>query len=92
MVTNKSGVRASGISRVKVSLLSDDDPTAQAVIDEAGPELDNAGLRAAIAVQLEDVRASRERIYVARMDAISVVLALIIFAALIAVIEGLDRI
>ena len=32
------------------------------VLDEAAPELDNAGLRAAIAVQLEEVRESRERI------------------------------
>ena len=34
-----------------------EDPVVQAVIDEARPELDNAGLRAAIAVQLEEVRA-----------------------------------
>ncbi len=40
----------------------------RAVLDEAAPELDNAGLRAAIAVQLEEVRASRERIAEAQID------------------------
>ena len=45
-----------------------DDPVVRAVIDEARPELDNAGLRAAIAVQLEEVRASRERIAEAHLD------------------------
>src|SRR6185369_7949720 len=45
-----------------------DDPVVRAVIDEARPELDNAGLRAAIAVQLEEVRASRERIAEAQID------------------------
>jgi signal transduction histidine kinase len=39
-----------------------------AVLREAAPELDNAGLRAAIAVQLEEVRASRERIAEAQVD------------------------
>ena len=39
-----------------------DDDIVRKVLDEAAPELDNARLRAAIAVQLEEVRASRERI------------------------------
>ena len=38
------------------------------VLDEAAPELDNAGLRAAIAMQLEEVRASRERITAAQLE------------------------
>ena len=38
------------------------------MLDEAAPELDNAGLRAAVAVQLEQVRASRERIAEAQID------------------------
>ena len=46
----------------------DDLATARAVLDEAAPELDNAGLRAAVAVQLEQVRASRERIAEAQID------------------------
>jgi signal transduction histidine kinase len=41
---------------------------ARAVLREAEPELDNAGLRAAIAVQLEDVRASRQRLATAQLD------------------------
>jgi signal transduction histidine kinase len=44
------------------------DPVVQAVVEEAGPELDNASLRAAVAVQLEEVRASRERIAEAHLD------------------------
>jgi hypothetical protein len=38
------------------------------------------------------MRASYGQIYVARMDAISILLAVLIFAALLAAIEGLDRI
>lgn len=38
------------------------------------------------------MRASYGQIYVARMDAISIIIALAIFAALLAAIEGLDRI
>ena len=40
----------------------DDPATLTAAAQEAAPELDNARLRAAVAVQLEEVRASRERI------------------------------
>ena len=39
-----------------------------AVLREAEPELDNAGLRAAVALQLEDVRASRQRLATAQLD------------------------
>jgi hypothetical protein len=38
------------------------------------------------------MRASYGQIYVAHMDAISILIALAIFAALFAAIEGLDRI
>jgi hypothetical protein len=37
------------------------------------------------------MRPAYEQIYVARMDAISILLALLIFAALLGAIEGLDR-
>ncbi|MEO6205640.1 MAG: histidine kinase, partial [Mycobacteriales bacterium] len=40
----------------------------RAVLDEAAPELDNAGLRAAVAMQLEEVRASRARIASAQLE------------------------
>jgi signal transduction histidine kinase len=39
-----------------------------AVLREAEPELDNAGLRAAVGLQLEDVRASRERLATAQLE------------------------
>ena len=51
-----------------VTTACDDLAMARAVLDEAAPELDNAGLRAAVAVQLEQVRASRERIAEAQID------------------------
>ena len=51
-----------------VTTACDDLATARAVLDEAAPELDNAGLRAAVAVQLAQVRASRERIAEAQID------------------------
>jgi signal transduction histidine kinase len=51
-----------------VSSSSDDDVTVRAVLDEAAPELDNARLRAAIAVQREEIRASRERIAQAQLN------------------------
>jgi hypothetical protein len=38
------------------------------------------------------MRPSYGQIYVARMDALSILIALVIFAALLAAIEGLDRI
>jgi signal transduction histidine kinase len=40
----------------------------RAAVAEAGPELDNAGLRAALALQLEEVRASRTRIATAQFE------------------------
>ncbi|WP_322755920.1 sensor histidine kinase [Frankia sp. Cas3] len=40
----------------------------RAAVAEAGPELDNAGLRAALASQLEEVRASRTRIATAQFE------------------------
>jgi signal transduction histidine kinase len=42
--------------------------TAEALLDVAAPELANAGLRAAIAVQLQEVRASRHRIARAQVE------------------------
>jgi signal transduction histidine kinase len=46
----------------------DDRRLLRIVLDEAAAELDNAGLRAAIATQLEEVRASRERIAGAHLE------------------------
>lgn len=40
----------------------------RSALGEAGPELDNAGLRAAVALQLEEVRASRTRIAAAHFE------------------------
>jgi signal transduction histidine kinase len=57
-----------GRSVAAVTTRCDDSAMARAVLDEAAPELDNAGLRAAVAVQLEQVRASRERIAEAQID------------------------
>ncbi len=45
-----------------------DPATTRAALHEAASELDNAGLRAAIAVQLEEVRASRTRIAQAQVE------------------------
>jgi signal transduction histidine kinase len=57
-----------GGRRVAVVSHNADQLTARAVVDEAAPELDNAGLRAALAMQLEEVRASRTRIAQAQVD------------------------
>jgi signal transduction histidine kinase len=51
-----------------VSTTCQDASMLRAVLDEAAPELDNAGLRAAVAVQLEEVRESRERIAQAHIE------------------------
>ena len=51
-----------------VTTQGDDEETVKAVLKEAAPELESASLRAAIAVQLEEVRASRERIAKAQLD------------------------
>lgn len=61
-------VERGGRTVATVFTTCDDDETVRAVIDEAAPELDNARLRAAVAVQLEEIRASRERIAEAQID------------------------
>ncbi len=61
-------VERSGRPVAAVSTSCDDDVAVRAVLDEAAPELDNARLRAAIAVQLDEIRASRERIAQAQLD------------------------
>jgi signal transduction histidine kinase len=61
-------VERSGRPLAAVSSACDDDVTVRAVLDEAAPELDNARLRAALAVQLEEIRASRERIAEAQIN------------------------
>ena len=55
-------VTRGGRTVAAVTTGSEDPEIVRAVLDEAGPELDNARLRAAVALQLEEVRASRERI------------------------------
>ena len=55
-------VRRAGRVVARVSGLDPDRELTQAVLHEAEPELDNSGLRASVAVQLEQVRASRERL------------------------------
>jgi signal transduction histidine kinase len=57
-----------GGRRVAIVSHNTDQHTARAVVDEAAPELDNAGLRAAIALQLDEVRASRTRIAQAQVE------------------------
>ena len=69
----EAGSRALVIDRggrivAAVTTACDDLAMARAVLDEAATELDNAGLRAAVSVQLEQVRASRERIAEAQID------------------------
>ena len=51
----------------RVSAIAVEPELVEAVLREAEPELDNAGLRAAVALQLVDVRASRERIATAQL-------------------------
>ena len=51
----------------RVSSVAVEPELVEAVLREAEPELDNAGLRAAVALQLEDVRASRERLATAQL-------------------------
>ena len=55
-------VERAGRTVASVTTGCDDPAVVRAVLDEAAPELENARLRAAVAVQLEEVRASRERI------------------------------
>ncbi len=61
-------VERRGRTVAAVSTTCDDEALVRAVIDEGAPELDNAALRAAIAAQLEEVRASRERIAEAQIE------------------------
>ena len=65
---NEVLVERGGRSVAAVTSAHGVDTEFHAVLGEAAPELDNAGLRAAIAVQLEEVRASRERIAEAQVD------------------------
>lgn len=61
-------IERSGRIVAAVSSACNDAAAVREVLDEAAPELDNARLRAAVAVQLEEVRASRERIANAQVD------------------------
>lgn len=54
------------VARVSVPDLEPD--FVRAVLHEAEPELESAGLRAAVALQLEEVRASRSRLATAQLD------------------------
>lgn len=54
--------------QIAVVAHTSDQALARAVLDEAAPELENAGLRAAVALQLEEVRASRARIAAAQLQ------------------------
>jgi signal transduction histidine kinase len=61
-------VRRGGRMVARVSSVALEAELVDAVLREAEPELDNAGLRAAVALQLEDVRASRQRLATAQLD------------------------
>jgi signal transduction histidine kinase len=61
-------VRRGGRTVARVSSVTLEAELVDAVLREAEPELDNAGLRAAVALQLEDVRASRERLATAQLE------------------------
>ena len=63
-------VRRAGrtVARVATGPAGTDPELVGAVLREAEPELDNAGLRAAVALQVEEVRASRARITAAQLD------------------------
>jgi signal transduction histidine kinase len=61
-------VRRGGRTVARVSSAALGAELVDAVLREAEPELDNAGLRAAVALQLEDVRASRQRLASAQLD------------------------
>jgi signal transduction histidine kinase len=56
------------VARVAVDPARADDALVRAVLRAMAPELDNAGLRAAVALQLEEVRASRARITAAQLE------------------------
>jgi signal transduction histidine kinase len=61
-------VRRGGRPVARVSSTALEAELVDAVLREAEPELDNAGLRAAVALQLEDVRASRQRLATAQLE------------------------
>jgi signal transduction histidine kinase len=61
-------VRRGGRTVARVSSVALEAELVDAALREAEPELDNAGLRAAVALQLEDVRASRQRLATAQLD------------------------
>ena len=61
-------VERAGRPVARVSYDPAQDELVRLVVVEAGPELDNAALRAAVALQLETVRASRTRIATAQVE------------------------
>lgn len=61
-------VRRAGRTVARVAAVDVEPEIVAAVLREAEPELDNAGLRAAVAVQLEEVRASRARLATAQLE------------------------
>jgi signal transduction histidine kinase len=56
------------VARVQFDANRAESELVRAVVHEAEPELDNAGLRAAVLLQLEEVRASRARITTAQLE------------------------
>lgn len=56
------------VARVQFHASRAETELVRAVVHEAEPELDNAGLRAAVLLQLEEVRASRARITTAQLE------------------------
>jgi len=65
---NARTVTRGGRPVARVASISAEPELMLAVLREAEPELDNAGLRAAVGLQLEDVRASRERLATAQLE------------------------
>ena len=56
------------VARVSSAAIGAEPELTRAVVGAAEPELDNAGLRAAVALQVEEIRASRARITAAQLD------------------------
>ena len=56
------------MARIQFDAAMADPELVRAVVHEAEPELDNAALRAAVLLQLEEVRASRARITAAQLE------------------------
>jgi signal transduction histidine kinase len=61
-------VQRGGRPVAQVSAVAAEPELVHAVLREAQPELDNAGLRAAVALQLEEVRESRTRLATAQLQ------------------------